>query len=120
MPLSFVRETLEAIEEVIAVLEKKDTFGVIDLRSLPPITYLDLRKNPEKFQLAIDEQVRKILEEPYIGELKKRNLKGIRVYKFEHGPQLLLISYEVKENTLFRYAIGSHENFYKKLKMYLR
>jgi len=78
------------------------------------------KKSTKKLQFAIDEQVRKVLEEPNIGESKRGNLKGIRVYKFKYGPQLLLISYEVKENTLFIYTIGSHENFYKKLKRDLR
>ncbi len=77
------------------------------------------KKSPKKLQLEIDNQVKKIIEDPETGEQKKGNLKGIRVHKFTYGHQLLLLSYEVSENVLWLYTIGSHENFYKKLKKYL-
>ncbi len=77
------------------------------------------KKSPEKLQLAIDKQVKEILATPNVGELKMGNLKGIRVHKFKFGPQLLLLSYEVKKDNLFLYTIGSHESFYEKLKRYL-
>jgi mRNA-degrading endonuclease YafQ of YafQ-DinJ toxin-antitoxin module len=77
------------------------------------------KKSPKKLQLAIDGQVKKLIEDPEICEQKKGNLKGIRVHKFTFGHQLLLLSYEVSENVLRLYTIGSHENFYKKLKKYL-
>ena len=77
------------------------------------------KKSPKKLQLEIDSQVKKLIEDPDIGEQKKGNLKGIRVHKFTYGHQLLLLSYEVSENVLRLYTIGSHENFYKKLKKYL-
>jgi len=78
------------------------------------------KKSLKKLQLAIDDQVRLILENPEIGELKKGDLRGIRVHKFKHEPQLLLLSYEIKEDALFLYSIGSHESFYKKLKQSFR
>lgn len=77
------------------------------------------KKSSKKLQLEIDNQVKKIIEDPETGEQKKGNLKGIRVHKFTYGHQLLLLSYEVSENVLWLYTIGSHENFYKKLKKYL-
>ena len=73
-----------------------------------------------KLQLEIDRQVTAIIENPEIGELKKGDLKGIRVLKFKYNQQLYLLSYEMKGNTLNLYLIGSHENFYLKLKKYLR
>ncbi len=78
------------------------------------------KKSPPKLQLEIDNQVRKILENPDIGELKKGDLKGVRVHKFTFRSQLFLLSYEYKKDVLYLYTIGSHENFYKKLKRYLR
>ncbi|GBE05007.1 hypothetical protein BMS3Abin10_00626 [bacterium BMS3Abin10] len=77
------------------------------------------KKSPKKLQLEIDSQVKKLIEDPDIGEQKKGNLKGIRVHKFTYGRQLFLLSYEVSKNVLRLYTIGSHENFYKKLKKYL-
>ena len=78
------------------------------------------KKSSKKLQLEIDKQVKNICINPKNGELKKGDLKNIRVFKFKYGKQLLLLSYEIKNETLLLYSIGSHENFYKKLKQYLR
>jgi len=75
---------------------------------------------PSKFQMEIDRQVKTIMENPEIGELKKGDLKGIRVLKFQYNRQLYLLSYEMKGSVLNLYFIGSHENLYLKLKKYLR
>jgi len=72
-----------------------------------------------RLQLEIDEQVKAIMENPEVGELKKGDLKGIRVLKLKYNRQLYLLSYEMKESALNLYLIGSHENFYSKLKNYL-
>ncbi len=77
------------------------------------------KKSSKKLQLEIDNQVKKIVDNPGIGVLKKGSLKGIRIHKFTAGPQLLLLSYEHIKDILYLYTIGSHENFYKKLKKYL-
>ncbi len=74
------------------------------------------KKSNKNLQIEIDEQVKKILENPEIGELKKGDLRGIRVYKFNFKSQLYLISYEVTGETLYLYVIGTHENFYQRLK----
>ncbi len=76
------------------------------------------KKSPKNLQLEIDNQVNKIIDTPEIGELKKGDLKGVRVHKFKYGPHLLLLSYEFAGDALYLYTIGSHENFYKKLKRY--
>jgi len=78
------------------------------------------KKSSKKLQIEIDKQVKIISNNPKIGELKKGDLKNVRVLRFTSGKQLLLLSYETKDKTLFLYSIGSHENFYKKLKQYLR
>lgn len=70
----------------------------------------------EKLQLFIDEQVKAIMDNADIGELKKGDLKGIRVHKFKYKTQLFLLSYKVSVESLHLYLIGTHENFYKKLK----
>ena len=77
------------------------------------------KKSNKNIQLEIDEQVKKILENPEIGELKKGDLRGIRVHKFKIKSQLYLISYEVTGETLNLYVIGPHENFYDRLKNFL-
>ena len=74
------------------------------------------KKSHKNLQLEIDEQVKKILENPELGELKKGDLRGIRVHKFTFKTQLYLISYEAVGKTLNLYVIGTHENFYQRLK----
>ncbi len=77
------------------------------------------KKAPKKLHLEIDNEVGIINENPNVGELKKGDLKSIRVHKFKFKTQLYLLSYEVKGNTLFLYLIDTHENYYKQLKRYL-
>ncbi|MDD2715297.1 MAG: type II toxin-antitoxin system RelE/ParE family toxin [Candidatus Wallbacteria bacterium] len=74
------------------------------------------KKAPKNLQLEIDEQVKKIMQNPEIGDLKKGELKGIRVHKFTYKTQLYLLSYEIIKDNLNLYMIGTHENFYKRLK----
>lgn len=73
-----------------------------------------------KLQSEIDKQVTTIMENPEIGELKKGDLKDIGVLKFKYNRQLYLLSYEMNKSALNLYLIGSHENYYSKLKKYLR
>ncbi len=77
------------------------------------------KKSPKKLQLEIDNEVKNIINNPEIGELKKGDLKSIRVHKFKFKAQLFLLSYEIKRDTLFLYLIDTHENYYKQLKRYL-
>lgn len=74
------------------------------------------KKAPKNLQLEIDEQVKRLLENPEIGETKKGDLRGIRVHKFNFKSHLYLISYEVIGQTTNLYVIGPHERFYQRLK----
>ncbi len=77
------------------------------------------KKSPKKLQAEIDNEVKNIIKNPEIGELKKGDLKAIRVHKFKFKTLLYLLSYEVKGDTLFLYLIDTHENYYNQLKRYL-
>ena len=74
-----------------------------------------LRKNEKK---DLDDAVRAIAKDISIGELKKGDLNGVRVYKFHMVNQLTLLAYEYDDasDTLTLLAFGSHENFYRDLK----
>lgn len=74
-----------------------------------------LHKNQKN---TLIEEIEHIKKHPTIGELKKGDLAGIRVYKFQVINQLMLLSYsyEEDEKNLTLLSLGSHENFYKKLK----
>ncbi len=74
-----------------------------------------LKKNQIK---SLDDAVRKIMNEPELGEQKIGDLKGVRVFKFRMGNDQILLAYETLEETLYLYAFGVHENFYRDLKKY--
>ncbi len=78
----------------------------------------ELKKLHKNQKLDVDEAVRKIIKDPSVGDLKKGDLAGVRVYKFKMVKQLTLLAYEFHENKLLLIllALGSHENFYRNLK----
>lgn len=71
---------------------------------------------PEK--AALDSAVRSLMENPLAGEQKKGDLAGVRVYKYKHAQQVLLLAYvhDAAEERLILLAHGTHENFYRDLK----
>ena len=78
------------------------------------------KKRLNKNQIKdLDEAVRKIVQDPEIGNLKIGDLSGVRVYKFKSMNSVILLSYEVIESSIFLYTFGSHQNFYRELKKYI-
>ena len=65
---------------------------------------------------AIDQAVADIVLDPVIGEQKKGDLAGIYVHKFKCVGQLFLLAYEFDPTTRTLLLVGTHENFYRKLK----
>ncbi|MBW2605209.1 MAG: type II toxin-antitoxin system RelE/ParE family toxin [Deltaproteobacteria bacterium] len=78
------------------------------------------KKRLHKNQIKdLDEAVRKIVQDPEIGNLKIGDLSGVRVYKFKSMNSVILLAYEVIESSIFLYTFGSHQNFYRELKKYI-
>lgn len=80
------------------------------------------RRLPPKGQLALDEEVKRLAENPLIGEMKAGALKGVRVLKFTLGPLQLLLAYTFNErrNVIELLDVGPHENFYRDLERYVK
>ena len=80
------------------------------------------RRLPPKAQGALDAEVKKIAENPLVGEIKTGALKRVRVLKFKLGPLQLLLAYEFNErrNMVELLDVGPHENFYRDLESYLK
>jgi len=78
-------------------------------------------KLPAELKAALDKEVRAIGENPTLGKMKTGDLAGVRVHKFGFYGSLYLVAYEVDEEneTIYIYAVGGHENFYRDLKRYL-
>ena len=65
---------------------------------------------------AVDNAVADIVRDPTLGMAKKGDLQGVYVYKFECVNQRFLLAYEYDPVTRILLLVGSHENFYRKLK----
>ncbi len=69
-------------------------------------------------QKAINDEVEKIAENPYIGEPKRGDLVGVWVHKFKHHGLLYLIGYLIddKAKIVILVGVGPRENLYRDLK----
>ena len=85
-----------------------------------PLFARKVKKFHKDQKIVLDNQIRKILMNPNIGEEKKGDLKGIFVYKFKMKRMQYLLSYRIQKDVLELITIGSHENYYKDLKTYLK
>jgi len=67
---------------------------------------------------ALDNAVRSIMQQPETGSLKKGDLAGLRVHKFQCSGQLTLLGYHYNADAqmITLVAIGPHENFYRDIK----
>ncbi|WP_424418098.1 type II toxin-antitoxin system RelE/ParE family toxin [Oceanisphaera sp.] len=59
------------------------------------------------------------MENPLLGEQKKGDLAFLFVYKFKMVKQLTLLGYSYEDGTvtLELMALGTHENFYRDVKI---
>ena len=80
------------------------------------------RRLSPKGQLALDAQIRNIVNNPLAGEMKVGALKGVREVKFKIGPLQLLLAYEfnASRNVIELLDVGPHENFYRALEGYVK
>jgi len=67
-------------------------------------------------KLAVDRALRVVIENPSIGTVKRGDLTGTYVYKFDCVNQEYLLAYEWDEQSRIFVALGVHENFYRDLK----
>jgi mRNA-degrading endonuclease RelE of RelBE toxin-antitoxin system len=79
-----------------------------------------VKKQPRSFQLVIEDEVEAVIQMPLAGEGKKGDLTGFRIHKFSYKGQKFLLSYVIQTERIIFFTIGSHENFYRELKKYLK
>ena len=87
------------------------------LIALPRFTRA-LKKLHSDEKRVLDDALRRIIADPQVGEMKRGDLAGVRVYKYRDQMRLMLIAYRVAPGgeTISLFAFGSHENFYRDLK----
>jgi len=74
------------------------------------------KKLQAKEKAVVDEAIHAILQNPQIGQLKKGDLSGLFVYKFNVNKQEKLLAYVFNKTQLLLASLGTHENFYRNLK----
>ena len=68
----------------------------------------------------LDEQIRKIMDNPFIGSEKKGDLRCVYVHKFKLQTVQYLMAYRFVGGELELVMIGPHGNYYRELKSYLK
>ncbi len=68
----------------------------------------------------LDNEIKRIVENPSIGVEKIGDLKGVFVHKFKIKATQYLFSYRFVSDGLELIMIGVHENYYRDLKSYLK
>ncbi len=69
---------------------------------------------------ALDIEIRKIIANPEIGAEKKGDLKGVFIHRFKIKASQYLLSYRHVNDGIELTTIGSHENYYRSLKAYIK
>jgi mRNA-degrading endonuclease RelE of RelBE toxin-antitoxin system len=79
-----------------------------------------VKKLSKQEKKLLDDEIKKIAENPLIGEEKKGDLKAVYVHKFKIKSLQYLLSYRKIKSDIELIMIGPHENYYKELKSYLK
>ena len=80
-----------------------------------------VRRFRKQEKSVLDQQVRKIVNDPAIGQEKRGELRGVFVHKFKIHATQHLLSYRMADaDTLELIMIGPHENYYRDLTTYLK
>ncbi|HLG30828.1 MAG TPA: type II toxin-antitoxin system RelE/ParE family toxin [Candidatus Brocadiales bacterium] len=69
---------------------------------------------------TLDKEIKRIIENPFVGEEKKGDLRGVFIHKFKIKTIQYLLSYRMINDGLELIMIGPHENYYRDLKSYLK
>ena len=79
-----------------------------------------VKKISKREKEILDQHIRKIADDPSVGEEKRGDLRGIFVHKFKIKTAEYLLAYRVIGGNLELIMIGPHENYYRDLKDYLK
>lgn len=88
---------------------------IVRQTSLFAKTVKKLHANQKK---DLDTAISELMDSPVLGELKKGDLAGVRVFNFRMNNQETLLAYSWEEDMrmLNLLVLGMHENFYRDLK----
>lgn len=77
-----------------------------------------IKKLPKQYKIKLDDEIKKIAQNPFLGERKNGDLDFLRVHKFKLSNQEVLLGYMYEEEQLILTLLkfGAHENFYRDIK----
>ena len=79
-----------------------------------------VNKFTKREKKKLDEQIRKIIDNPFIESEKRGDLRGVFVHKFKLQTNQYLMAYRFVGEDLELVMIGPHENYYRDLKSNLK
>jgi len=80
-----------------------------------------VKKISAQEKALLDEEIRKIIANPSIGQEKRGTLKGVFVHKFKIHTTQFLLAYRFPDSQILELImIGLHENYYRDLDNYLK
>jgi mRNA-degrading endonuclease RelE of RelBE toxin-antitoxin system len=79
-----------------------------------------MKKMSKSEKDSLDREVKRIAEDPRIGEEKKGDLRGVFIHKFKLKTTRYLLAYRKIGGEMELVMIGPHENYYRDLKQYLK
>ena len=79
-----------------------------------------IKKFSKQEKEILDEEIKRIIKNPLVGEEKKGDLRGVYIHKFKIKSIQYLLSYRMINDGLELIMIGPHENYYRDLKSYLK
>lgn len=74
------------------------------------------KKLHQNQKLLVDQIITAIVKDPCLGKVKKGDLAGVYIHKFDCVNQQFLLAYEFDEASRILLCLGVHENFYRDLK----
>ena len=77
-----------------------------------------VKKLTKREKKKLDEEIRKIVDNPSIGSEKKGDLRGVFVHRFKIQTSQYLLAYRFFGENLELIMIGPNENYYRDLKSY--
>jgi len=79
-----------------------------------------VKKLSSQQKTVLDDEIRRIMADPSIGQEKRGALKGVFVHKFKIHTSLFLLAYRCDSRILELTILGPHENYYRNLDNYLK
>lgn len=84
-----------------------------------PLFAKTVKKLSKKDKQKLDQQIMKLVSNPYLGKRKKGDLNNVFVHKFKLNTVEHLLAYRISKDLLELIMLGPHENYYRDIKKYI-